>query len=692
MPRGLLILLLPILSLSFGLPPLVTSTTAQTNQRCFAETGYCISGRLRSFWESAGGLAVFGLPIAPQQSALIEGQVRQIQWFERARLELHPANPAPYDVQLGRLGIERLTQQQRDWQSFSPSEPQPGCRFFPETSHNVCSPILEAWQSNGLELDGQPGFSAAESLALFGLPLSPLQTETLSTGQDYAVQWFERARFEIHPGGVLLGLLGSETRASEPPDSLIAPPLMSCLDPLASAPAQTNTAFSTPSAAPHDTATAPAAQGVQPLPECPAGVNCSYTPAYYGPNNTSSPFNYGNYSYANRPADGIDVRYIVLHNTEEDYPTTINIFQDPAKYVSVHYVINIDGSITQMVPTRDIGWHGGNSYVYDHAIGIEHIGYAIEGNEWYTDAMYTASARLVRYLAERYDIPLDRTHIIGHDEIPGRTPRHQAAMHWDPGPFWNWERYMELIGAPLNQPSAPTTSNLLTITPNFDSNRPPMTYCYPGSGCRAVPEQSANFVYVYSSPDFAAPLLTDAHQGGSPTDASYWGSKLMAGQQVYRVGRQGDWDAIYFGGQLGWFYNPAESNTTPASGILIMPRQGRTTIPAYGHPYIEPEAFPPGSANLPRYGYRFPEDYAYAPGDAPVPLYEIPAGQVYVAADQVVQGQYVSTPYAPNRAAANVLIVDGQTTYYQVAFNHRFVYLRADDVDVLTCAPPAPTD
>jgi hypothetical protein len=41
----------------------------------------------------------------------------------------------------------------------------------------------------------------------------------LSDGREYTVQWFERARFELHPENkppynVLLGLLGNELRAT----------------------------------------------------------------------------------------------------------------------------------------------------------------------------------------------------------------------------------------------------------------------------------------------------------------------------------------------------------------------------------------------------------------------------------------------------------------------------------------------
>jgi sugar lactone lactonase YvrE len=189
---------------------------AQQDQRCFPETGFCISGRIREFWEQNGGLAVFGFPLAPQQQETLEGQSFQVQWFERVRLELHPENARPYDVLLGRIGVDRLVQQGRDWFTFPKSEAQPECRFFAETGHNVCGTILRAWRANGLEFDGKNGKSEAESLALFGLPLNDAKSELIE-GKEYTIQWFERARFELHPENqapynVLLGRLGAEVR------------------------------------------------------------------------------------------------------------------------------------------------------------------------------------------------------------------------------------------------------------------------------------------------------------------------------------------------------------------------------------------------------------------------------------------------------------------------------------------------
>jgi hypothetical protein len=146
----------------------------------------------------------------------VEGHPFQVQWFERERLELHPEKPPPYDVLLGRLGVDRLSQQGRDWFAFPKGQPQEGCRYFDVTGHTVCPPFLNYWESHGLEFDGLQGTTADESLALFGLPISELQTEKLSDGNSYVVQWFERARFELHPENappydILLGLLGSET-------------------------------------------------------------------------------------------------------------------------------------------------------------------------------------------------------------------------------------------------------------------------------------------------------------------------------------------------------------------------------------------------------------------------------------------------------------------------------------------------
>jgi sortase family protein len=209
--------------------PAASMARAQIDRSCFRETGYCIEGRIRAYWEQNGGLMVFGYPITPQQEERVEGRLALVQWFERARFELHPENSPPYDVLLGRVGVDRLRQQGRDWKQFPRAAAGAECRAFEETGHAICGDFLAAWQSSGLNFDDDPSISERESLALFGMPLSDARSERQSDGNTYTVQWFERARFELHPENsppynVLLGLLGRESGplASAPPQEIAA--------------------------------------------------------------------------------------------------------------------------------------------------------------------------------------------------------------------------------------------------------------------------------------------------------------------------------------------------------------------------------------------------------------------------------------------------------------------------------------
>jgi hypothetical protein len=52
--------------------------------------------------------------------------------------------------------------------------------------------------------------------------------------------------------------------------------------------------------------------------------------------------------------------------------------------------------------------------------------------------MYRSSARLAAFLVDRYGIPLDRQHIVGHNEVPGTT-------HTDPGRYWDWDKYLGYV-------------------------------------------------------------------------------------------------------------------------------------------------------------------------------------------------------------------------------------------------------
>jgi N-acetyl-anhydromuramyl-L-alanine amidase AmpD len=104
---------------------------------------------------------------------------------------------------------------------------------------------------------------------------------------------------------------------------------------------------------------------------------------------------------------------------------------------STTQVRSSDGYVAQCVRESNIGWHAGNWDYNTRSVGIEHEGW-VDRPAYFTHAMYEQSAALTASVCDRYGIPKDRAHIIGHHEVPG-------ADHTDPGPLWDWVRYIRLV-------------------------------------------------------------------------------------------------------------------------------------------------------------------------------------------------------------------------------------------------------
>ncbi len=180
----------------------------------FTETGHSLGYNFRMFFDRQGGLPIFGLPLT---EVFIENGL-PVQYFERARFEWHASVGL---VQAGHLGTW-AAQERMHLPAFAPlAQPPVSGAFFPETGHALDGPFLTFWQTNG-------------GLPTFGLPLSePFEEVNDQNGQVYTVQYFERARFELHTDAqgqpmVLLGHLGRQYLALNPPPAW-------ALDPVASA-------------------------------------------------------------------------------------------------------------------------------------------------------------------------------------------------------------------------------------------------------------------------------------------------------------------------------------------------------------------------------------------------------------------------------------------------------------------------
>ncbi|AHY45517.1 N-acetylmuramoyl-L-alanine amidase [Rubrobacter radiotolerans] len=155
----------------------------------------------------------------------------------------------------------------------------------------------------------------------------------------------------------------------------------------------------------------------------------------------------GNYTQANRPSSN-KIDKVVVHVMQGSYSSAINWFKDSRAGVSCHYNIrSSDGAIGQSVQEKDIAWHAGYWSTNQTSVGIEHEGYVSDPGRWFTTAMYESSAKLTAYLCKKYGIPIDRNHIIGHNQVPGCSSGSGGGggCHTDPGSGWDWTRYMNLV-------------------------------------------------------------------------------------------------------------------------------------------------------------------------------------------------------------------------------------------------------
>ncbi|MGI5192579.1 N-acetylmuramoyl-L-alanine amidase [Streptomyces sp. CA-288835] len=172
------------------------------------------------------------------------------------------------------------------------------------------------------------------------------------------------------------------------------------------------------------------------LPSPRAGARTpafDYAPAEWVPASPS------NYTASDRPKSH-PIDFVIIHVAQASYANTLRIFQNREKNVSAHYVVrSTDGRVAQIVRERDTAWHAGNWDYNTRSIGIEHEGW-VDKPRYFTDRMYEESARLTAAICTKYGIPKDRSHILAHYEVP-------SSDHTDPGPHWDWARYIRLVNS-----------------------------------------------------------------------------------------------------------------------------------------------------------------------------------------------------------------------------------------------------
>lgn len=234
------------------------------------------------------------------------------------------------------------------------------------------------------------------------------------------------------------------------------------------------------------------------------------------------------YESAQRPED-LAINQIVIHDIEGTAISSLNVFQDTNGTASAHYIVDSDGTIYQVLRESDIGYHAGNYWYNQHSIGIEHAGYDATGYRWYNATEYLASAKLVAYLLQKYNIPLDRAHIVAHGTIPSPSST-STPNHVDPGPYWLWNYYLNLIHAQkVAFPNAATTPQIIALQPKSDLQ----LLGQQGRETRA----NFTFFYLYTSPSTRSARIP---QQGRSTDITDVTNSVEPASSYYYVAKAKD--------------------------------------------------------------------------------------------------------------------------------------------------------
>jgi N-acetyl-anhydromuramyl-L-alanine amidase AmpD len=405
-----------------------------------------------------------------------------------------------------------------------------------------------------------------------------------------------------------------------------------------------------------------------------------------------------NFQTANRPFD-IPIDSVIIHDTEASYQDTVTIFKDTMTGSATQYLVSgqvdsLDPAVTQFVLDKDWTFQVANWWFNETSIGVEHVGFAVAPAGYFTQQLYERSADLVGWVAWKYRIPIDRAHILGHDNIPGSTTAKAQTQHWDPGPSWDWPYYMALVraaykrwshNAPLPRPEIPARFTkpsqrirMISVGDNLASasdvflwstglqnsytnvyadkdGRPALDTLVRGASDPStyVPSPTLGDPPTYynqldfSCDNFPWAIVPNGSPVISAVSASDLRAKAASGEEFALLGRKrvGDvlYDKINFSGTVGWVRN---SDTSDGWGALVQFRGGShpTTL------YSGPDSNPTYVGNV--IDTRICPDTMYGFSRA---------GQTYVSQLRRVE--------------------NGQN-WYQIDYNHRVAWVPADEVKV----------
>ncbi len=207
------------------------------------------------------------------------------------------------------------------------------------------------------------------------------------------------------------------------------------------------------------------------------------------------------------------ITHLVLHHftlSVEDMLNTLHQYR-----LSVHYIIDENGHILQLVPEDKTAWHAGASYWHTltglnkHSIGIE-LQHSDFGQTPFTEAQIQALIPLVRQIIQTHGIRAEN--IVGHSDIA-------PDAKLDPGKAFPWHRLAQNgIGLWYNIKDAPKmerydVAELLDIIGYPTKGRDLVSSAY-AFRRRFLPEQVAYDAHILARGD----AIFEARQKGAVPD------------------------------------------------------------------------------------------------------------------------------------------------------------------------------
>jgi N-acetylmuramoyl-L-alanine amidase len=136
--------------------------------------------------------------------------------------------------------------------------------------------------------------------------------------------------------------------------------------------------------------------------------------------------------------NNLSVKMIVIHYTDmKTAQDALNRMCDKKAEASAHYMIDLDGTIYQLVEEEKRAWHAGVSF-WDGETDVNSISIGIElvnkghsnGYHPFPQEQMQSLIKLCKDIKTRYEIPAEN--IVGHSDVaPDRKQ--------DPGHLFDWE-------------------------------------------------------------------------------------------------------------------------------------------------------------------------------------------------------------------------------------------------------------